>query len=89
VAIHLKFLGHIGRSMGSEWMDLPRERITVDDLFALLVAERPAEGADHGFSKFNTLLVVNGAEAFSASAQKERCLVDGDSVLLVPFSHGG
>jgi hypothetical protein len=94
--IHLKFLGHISRSMGSEEMELARERISIDDLFALLLGERPAAGAptktavaDHGFSKFNTLLVVNGSEAFSASAQIGRYLVDGDSVLLVPFSHGG
>jgi molybdopterin converting factor small subunit len=86
--IHLKFLGHIKTSMGSEEMEILRESISVDDLFGLLLSKSPAE-VDHGFSKFNTLLVVNEDEVFSASSQKERRLSDGDSVILVPFSHGG
>jgi len=86
--IHLKFLGHIKRSMGSEEIDVHREGMSVDDLFSLLLASRPAE-LDHGFTKYNTLVVINGEEAISAAAQKDRRLTDGDSVLLVPFSHGG
>ncbi len=86
--IHLKFLGHIKTSMGSEEMDVPRESMSVDDLFGLLLSKRPTE-LDHGFSKYNTLLVINDEEVFSASAQRDRRLSDGDSVLLVPFSHGG
>jgi molybdopterin converting factor small subunit len=86
--IHLKFLGHIKTSMGSEEMEFSSDGITLDDLFALLLADRPAE-RDHGFTKYNTLVVINGEEALSASAQKDRRINDGDSVLLVPFSHGG
>jgi molybdopterin converting factor small subunit len=86
--IHLKFLGHIKTSMGSEGVDIPRDVISVDDLFALLLSSKPAE-LDHGFTKYNTLVVINDEEVFSASAQKDRLLSDGDSVLLVPFSHGG
>jgi molybdopterin converting factor small subunit len=86
--IHLKFLGHIRTSMGSEGIEIPRDGITVDELFAMLLSSRPAQ-LDHGFTKYNTLVVINDEEAFSASAQKARRLGDGDSVLLVPFSHGG
>lgn len=86
--IHLKFLGHIRTSVGSEELDVPRDGMSVDELFALLLSKRPA-GLDHGFTKYNTLLVINDEEALSASAQKDRRLSDGDSVLLVPFSHGG
>ncbi len=86
--IHLKFLGHIRTSMGADELDLPRDGISVGDLFAVLLSNRPAT-LGHGFTKFNTLIVVNDEEAFSASAQEERRLEDGDSVLLVPFSHGG
>jgi molybdopterin converting factor small subunit len=86
--IHLKFLGHIRTSMGSEECDLPRDGISVDDLFSLLLSEKPAR-LDHGFTKYNTLVVINDEEAISATAQKDRRLRDGDSVLLVPFSHGG
>jgi molybdopterin converting factor small subunit len=86
--IHLKFLGHIRTSMGSEEIDLPRDGISVDDLFSLLLSNKPAQ-LDHGFTKYNTLVVINEEEALSAAAQKDRQLIDGDSVLLVPFSHGG
>jgi hypothetical protein len=86
--IHLKFLGHIKTSMGSELMDVPGESMSVGDLFGLLLSSRPAT-LDHGFTKYNTLLVINDEEVFSASAQQERLITDGDSVLLVPFSHGG
>jgi molybdopterin converting factor small subunit len=86
--IHVKFLGHIRTSMGSEEMDIPRDGITLDDLFALLLAER-STALDHGFTKYNTLVVINDEEALTSSAQKDRRVKDGDSVLLVPFSHGG
>ncbi len=74
--------------MGSEEFDVPVQAISVGDLFHLMLSKRPAR-EDHGFSKYNTLLVINDGEAFSASAQQDRILTDGDSVLFVPFSHGG
>ena len=82
--IHVKFLGHIKTSMGSEEMEVSRESISVGDLFGLLLSGKPTE-VEHGFTKYNTLLVVNDEEVFSASAQQDRRLTDGDSVLLVPF----
>lgn len=69
-------------------MDIPRDGITLDDLFALLLLQRSSE-FDHGFTKYNTLVVINDDEALSASAEKDRLISDGDSVLLLPFSHGG
>ena len=86
--IHLKFLGHIKTSMGTEELEVSRGSISVSELFSLLLSSE-APVLDHGFSKYNTLLVVNDKEVFSASAQQDRLLSDGDSVLLVPFSHGG
>jgi len=86
--IHVRFLGHIKTSMGSEAMDVPQSSISVADLFGILLSSKPAR-LEHGFSKYNTLLVVNDEEVFTASAQQDRRLGDGDSVLLVPFSHGG
>lgn len=85
--IHLKFLGHIRTSMGSEEMDLAREGVSVDELFGILSGQ--GRGAAHGFTKYNTLVVLNDEEVFSASAQANRRIIDGDSVMLVPFSHGG
>ena len=60
----------------------------MDDLFGFLLGRLPAK-TSHGFSKFNTLVVVNDEEVFSASSQVDRLITDGDSVLLFPFSHGG
>lgn len=86
--IHLQFLGHIKTSMGAEQMDIRADGLSVRELFGRLLAEGPAS-REHGFTKYNTLIVINDQEAFSASAQEDRRLRDGDSVLLVPFSHGG
>lgn len=86
--IHLRFVGHIRTSMGSDEVELSRDGVTVGELFALLLASNPGTRG-HGFTKYNTLVVVNDGEAFSASAEEGRMLSDGDSVLLVPFSHGG
>ncbi len=85
--IHLKFLGHIRTSMGAEEVDIPGDGMSVDELFSLLLSK--SAGPDRGFTKYNTLLVINGEEALSAAAQNDRRLSEGDSVLLVPFSHGG
>ena len=86
--IHLEFLGHIKTSLGTEEMDIPNESISVEELFGLLLSKAPA-GTSHGFSKFNTLLVLNDGEVFSASAQDDRSFKDGDTVLLLPFARGG
>ncbi len=86
--IHLRFIGHVKTSVGSDEMVVERESITVGDLFGLLLSKGFAD-RPHGFSEYNTLLVVNNGEVFAASSQKERLLADGDRVLFVPFSHGG
>jgi len=85
--IHISFLGHIKTSIGSQEMDIQREGISVEELFSLLSGRRG--DLEHGFTKYNTLVVVNDEEVFCASSQAERRLGDGDRVMLVPFSHGG
>ena len=86
--IRLKFLGHIRTSMGTEELEISRDQMSVGEMFGLILETKPSQFG-HGFTKYNTLVVVNDEEAFSASAQESRRLRDGDSVLLVPFSHGG
>jgi molybdopterin converting factor small subunit len=81
-------MGHIKTSMGSEEMLIQRESASVGDLFALMLSSKPTN-LEHGFSPFNTLVVVNDEEVFSAASQRDRVISDGDQVLLVPFSHGG
>lgn len=86
--IYLRFLGHIKTSMGAEEKEVAQGDLSVGELFGLLLADGSTR-PDHGFTKYNTLVVINDEEAFSASAQVDRRLHDGDRVLLVPFSHGG
>ena len=86
--IRVRFAGHIRTSMGTEEVEIPVDGVSVGDLMGLLLSKKPV-GLDHGFTKYNTLVVVNDEEAFSASSKEKRQIRDGDSVLLVPFSHGG
>jgi molybdopterin converting factor small subunit len=44
--------------------------------------------ADPGFTKFNTLVMVESGEAF-VTASARRVVRDGEKVVLIPFSHGG
>jgi molybdopterin converting factor small subunit len=84
----MRFTGHIRTTMGAEEMAIPRESASIDELFVHLLSNKPAN-LDHGFSPFNTLVVLNGKEVFSAASQRGRTISDGDEVTLVPFSHGG
>jgi len=85
--INVRFLGHIKTTMGSEQVELPQSGLSVGELIEILrtMAKRDERA---GFSKFNTLVVVNDGEVLPAS-QEGRLLNDGDDVLLVPISHGG
>ena len=80
-------MGHIATSLGRESLELDLEEIQVGELIDRLRAL--AIGADRvGFSRFNTLAMVEDGEAFVAGS-KERVLRTGETVVLIPFSHGG
>lgn len=85
--IRVKSVGHIRTSLRAETIALEEKEISAIDLIEKL---REIAGSDRsvGFTRFNTLIVVNGEEAFTAAAE-DRKLKDGDEVLLLPFSHGG
>ena len=85
--IIVKAVGHIRRSLGAETVELDERGIGAVDLIERL-RERAREGPDVGFTRFNTLIVVNGGQAFIPAAE-DRKLKDGDEVLLLPISHGG
>jgi molybdopterin converting factor small subunit len=86
VTITVRCLGHIGTSVGKETVEL-EGTLTASELIETL---RKMGGSDPnlGFTRFNTLLVVNGQSAFTAAADDRR-LEDGDEVVMLPFSHGG
>ena len=85
--IRVKAVGHIRTSLGEETIEVEGSEIGAVELLEKLRL-RAGNGSRAGFTRFNTLLVVNGGEAFTAAAE-DRKLRDGDEVLLLPFSHGG
>ena len=85
--IRVTCVGHIRTSVGRETVELKEDRIKTSVLIERL-REMGHDDPNLGFSKFNTLVIVNGSSAFTAAAD-DRTIDDGDEVLLLPFSHGG
>ena len=85
--IRVTCVGHIRTSIGRETVELEEEEIKTSALIERL-REMGRGDPNLGFSKFNTLVIVNGSSAFTAAAD-DRMIDDGDEVLLLPFSHGG
>jgi molybdopterin converting factor small subunit len=85
--IRVTCVGHIRTSVGREMVELKEDRIKTSVLIERL-REMGRDDPNLGFSKFNTLVIVNGSSAFTAAAD-DRMIDDGDEVLLLPFSHGG
>lgn len=84
--ITVRCLGHIGSSVGSKEVTVPGGDIEASDLVERV---RGLTGkSDPGFSKFNTLVMVEDGEAFVPAGESRR-LKDGAKVVLIPFSHGG
>lgn len=82
----MRCLGHIQTSVGSGDVSLQGSELEVSDIVEKL---RAMSGqADPGFTKFNTLVMVESGEAF-VTASARRVVRDGEKVVLIPFSHGG
>jgi molybdopterin converting factor small subunit len=85
--IRIRCMGHIQTSVGSEMVELDAESISSTELIERL-RERGKADPRLGFTKYNTILIVNDGVAFTAAAD-DRTLRNGDEVVLIPFSHGG
>jgi molybdopterin converting factor small subunit len=85
--IRVTCVGHIRTSVGRETVELQEDGIKTSALIERL-RDMGRDDPNLGFSKFNTLVIVNGSSAFTAAAE-DRVIEDGDEVLLLPFSHGG
>jgi molybdopterin converting factor small subunit len=85
--IRVKCVGHIRTSVGAETVELQETEISATGLMERM-RDMARSDPKLGFTKFNTLIIVNGGQAFTAAAE-DRKLKDGDEVLLLPFSHGG
>lgn len=85
--IKVRCVGHIRTSLGTEELNLDIAEISSSKLIDRL-REMGRSDPRLGFTKYNTLLIVNEGEVYTAAAD-DRPLRDGDTVLLLPFSHGG
>ncbi len=84
--IRVRCLGHIGTSVGAKEVQLEGEDLEVTDIVERL--RGLAQGGDPGFTKYNTLVMVEDGEAF-VPASVNRRVKDGEQVVVIPFSHGG
>lgn len=84
--ITVRCLGHIATGVGRGEVCLEGGAMNASEVVERV---RAASGkADPGFTKYNTLLLIEDAEAF-VPAGSDRRIRDGSTVVLIPFSHGG
>ncbi len=84
--IRVRCVGHIATGVGSAEIMLEGGDLEPSEIVEM--AREAAKGPEPGFSKYNTLVLVEDGEAFSP-ASKGRKVRSGESVVLVPISHGG
>ena len=84
--ITVRCLGHIGTSVGATEIVLEGNELLASDIVEKLRALSPSK--DPGFTRFNTVVLVEGREGYLAAAM-DRHVRDGERVVLIPFSHGG
>jgi molybdopterin converting factor small subunit len=84
--IRVTCVGHISTSLGKDEVTLECEDSSVVEIIEKL--RGMARGPDAGFTKFNTLAIVENGEAF-VPAGSGRLVKSGERVVLIPFSHGG
>lgn len=79
-------LGHIGTSVGHKEVSIEGSGLDASDIVEKL--RKISSSPDPGFTKFNTLLMVEDGEAFVPAGTNRR-VQEGERVVLIPFSHGG
>jgi molybdopterin converting factor small subunit len=84
--IKVRCLGHIGSSVGKDEVAFEGDDLEVVEIVERLSRMVPA--GDAGFNRFNTLAMVEKGEAFVPAASSKR-VRDGETLVLIPFSHGG
>lgn len=83
--IRVECLGHIATEVGAKVIELDVSQVQA----ATIVDElRNKATVNPGFSRYNTLVMVDDGEAFVPAAS-DRVVRDGQRVVLIPFSHGG
>lgn len=83
--IKVKLVGHIKRAVGKEEVNLEFDKI--DSLSLIRILRDMCGNIDVGFNEYNTLIIIDGRQSFIPADRKE--LVSGQSLTIIPFSHGG
>lgn len=84
--ITVRCIGHIATGVGREEVSLEGGEMDASEVVERV---RAASGrGDPGFTKYNTLLLVEDGEAFVPAGSGKK-VADGSRVVLIPFSHGG
>lgn len=84
--IVVRCLGHIGTSVGAEEVTLEGSELSGPEIVERLRSISGKE--DPGFTRFNTLLLVEDGEAFVPATGGKK-VKSGERTVLIPFSHGG
>ncbi len=84
--ITVRCFGHIATSVGSTQVELDEPELDAASIVEMV--RSMSDGGDPGFTKYNTLVMVEDGEAF-VPAGAGRLVRDGQRVALIPFSHGG
>jgi molybdopterin converting factor small subunit len=84
--IRVKCLGHIGTSLGTGEVTLDGGDLEAGEIVDMLRAM--VKTGDAGFNRFNTLAMVEDGEAFVPAGSSRR-VKEGETLVLIPFSHGG
>lgn len=82
--ITVRCLGHIKTSLGKEEVAV-EGGMAASELIQLL---RTMSQGEPGFDAYNTLAMLEDGDAFVPAAA-DRMIVDGQKVVVIPFSHGG
>ncbi|MDG6920467.1 MAG: MoaD/ThiS family protein [Nitrososphaerota archaeon] len=84
--IQVRCLGHIGTAVGAKEITIQEPGLDASELVERVRAMTGLQ--DPGFSKYNTIVLVEDGEAFVPAGRSAR-ISDGARVSLLPFSHGG
>ena len=84
--ISVRCFGHIGTSVGAGEVTIDGGDIEASEIVDMV--RQLSKQTDPGFTKYNTLVMVEDGEAF-VPAGRSRLVKGGERVALIPFSHGG
>ncbi len=84
--IRVRCVGHIATGVGSAELNLEGGDLEPSEIVDKV--REASKDPEPGFTRYNTLVLVEEGEAFSPASEGRR-VRSGESVVLIPISHGG